>query len=61
VQLFATTHSLEAVDAILGAETIDRDEITGFRLEVKDGRCAARRYAGDLLYRLRHERGLDVR
>lgn len=60
VQLFATTHSIEAIDALLQADGLP-EEIIGFRLESKDGRVSARRYAGELLYRLRHERGLDVR
>ena len=61
VQLFATTHSLEAVDAVLGAEDVDLAEINGYRLEAEEGRTTARRYAGELLHRLRYERALDVR
>jgi len=61
VQMFATTHSLEAVDAVLGAKDIDLEEVNGYRLETKKGRTSARRYSGDLLHRLRHERALDVR
>ncbi len=61
VQLFATTHSLEAVDAIVGAKDVDLREVNGYRLESMEGKSTARRYTGDLLHRLRNERGLDVR
>lgn len=61
VQLFATTHSLEAVDAILAADTTPEEDIVGFRLEREEERTVARRYGEDLLKRLRYERGLDVR
>lgn len=58
IQLFATTHSLEAVDAILNTE-VDKNQIVGFRLGTENE--PAKRYSGELLYRLRYERGLDVR
>ena len=61
VQLFATTHSLEAVDAILDAENLDLQVVRGFRLERRDNKIVAQNYSGDLLHRIRHERGLDVR
>lgn len=58
VQLFATTHSLEAIDAMLGGAAGDRPEIIGWRLA--DG-AVEKRLHGDLLRRLRFERGLEVR
>ncbi|MCP3143847.1 AAA family ATPase [Pyxidicoccus xibeiensis] len=61
VQLFATTHSLEVVDAILGADTTEQEDIVGFRLERSETGTTARRFGEDLLKRLRYERGLDVR
>ncbi|QRK11239.1 AAA family ATPase [Archangium violaceum] len=61
VQLFATTHSLEVVDAILGADDTREEDIVGFRLERGEGRTSARRFGEDLLKRMRYERGLDVR
>jgi hypothetical protein len=61
VQLFATTHSLEAIDAILAADTTPEEDIVGYRLESKDTRVIAHRYSEDLLKRLRVERGADVR
>jgi AAA15 family ATPase/GTPase len=62
VQVIATTHSLEAVDAILfGAPDGMRDDIVAFHLEQTEERTIAKRFDGDLLARLRKERGLDVR
>jgi AAA15 family ATPase/GTPase len=61
VQLFATTHSLETVDAILSADTTPEEDIVGYRLERTNGHTTAKRYGEDLLKRLRYERGLDVR
>ena len=61
VQLFATTHSLEAIDAILAADTTPEEDIVGYRLEAVDARVIAHRYSEDLLKRLRIERGAEVR
>jgi hypothetical protein len=61
VQVFATTHSLEVVDAILGADETPEEDIVGFRLERTEGWTSARRFGEDLLKRMRYERGLDVR
>lgn len=55
VQLFATTHSLEAVDAILA--TVPTEDLVLYRL--KGGR--ARRYSGELLRTARVELGHEVR
>jgi hypothetical protein len=62
VQLFATTHSLEAIDALLAADdTPAQEDIVGYRLEASGQVVTARRYGEDLLRRLRTERGLEVR
>jgi hypothetical protein len=61
VQVFATTHSLEALDAILAVDTTPEEDIVAYRLEREDDRTTARRYGEDLLKRVRYERGLDVR
>lgn len=58
VQLFVTTHSLEAIDAMLQPE-VDTDDIVAFRLNPKGQ--GSQRFSGNLLHRLRSERGLDVR
>jgi hypothetical protein len=61
VQLFATTHSLEAVDAMIEAESENLDRIVGYHLEAPNGVPQVQRLDGHLLHRLRYERGLDVR
>ena len=61
VQLFATTHSLEAVDAMIAAESKSLDRIVGYHLEAPNGVPQVQRLDGDMLHRLRYERGLDVR
>jgi len=61
VQLFATTHSLEAVDAVLGADTTAEEDVVGYRLERTEGRSVVKRFGEGMLKRLRYERGLDVR
>lgn len=61
VQLFATTHSLEAIDAILVADKDVINEIVTFRIEYKKQKLRAKRFSGETLYELRHELGQDVR
>ena len=61
VQLFATTHSLEALDAILAAGKDHPDEMVAYRFPDPARPGPPKRYAGDQLHRLRYERGLDVR
>ena len=64
-----TTHSLEALDALLMAmpgEAADNDVVV-FQLhrnqvqEPVSDQVQVKRFAGDLLHRLRFDRGLDVR
>lgn len=55
VQVFATTHSLEAIDAIL--EGVPDEDLALYRLQ--DGE--ARRYAGEVLRTARVELGQEVR
>lgn len=57
IQLFATTHSLEAIDAILGEKGERAESITAFRLQ----QGTAKRFSGEQLKRLRLDRGLEVR
>ncbi|WP_170319574.1 AAA family ATPase [Polyangium spumosum] len=61
VQVFATTHSLEALDAILAVDPTPEEDIVAYRLERDGDQTTARRYGEDLLKRIRYERGLDVR
>lgn len=58
IQLFVTTHSLEAIDAMLSTD-IGEDNIVAFRLNSKGQ--PPQRFSGNLLHRLRSERGLDMR
>jgi hypothetical protein len=59
-QVFATTHSLDAIDAIVAASET-RHDIVAFRLPpLGSGRPVAR-FSGPDLYRLRHNSGLEVR
>ncbi|UUO14454.1 AAA family ATPase [Dolichospermum heterosporum] len=60
VQLFATTHSLEAVDALLGVTESDSDLVL-YRLEPKEGKTKVVRHDGHRLRRLREELGQEVR
>ncbi len=61
VQVFATTHSLEAVDAIAQSVTERIEDVVTFHLDQTEDETRVKRIAGHLLFRLRHERGLDVR
>ncbi len=61
VQILATTHSLEAIDGFVTAEGNKVDDIVSYRLTQAEDETKVRRLAGDLLLRIRQERGLDVR
>ena len=60
IQLFATTHSLEAVDAILAVTESDSDLVL-YRLEPKENETSALRIGRDRLQRLRENLGMEVR
>jgi ABC-type Na+ transport system ATPase subunit NatA len=59
VQLFATTHSLEAVDAIAKLDKSINGGLSAYHLS--DNTDEIRRYTGGMLHRLVHQRGLDIR
>jgi ABC-type phosphonate transport system ATPase subunit len=62
VQVLVTTHSLEALDALAAAPTTgSADDVVAFNLAQREDRTECKRFAGDLLRRLRFERGLDLR
>lgn len=61
VQVFATTHSLEALDAIAFSLPNAQNEIVAYHLDQNHERTTAKRFDGELLTRLRRERGIDVR
>lgn len=63
VQVFVTTHSLEALDALVAVRPVldEGDDVVAFHLRQTDEKTHGKRLYGDLLRRLRFERGLDVR
>jgi hypothetical protein len=61
VQLFVTTHSLEAIDALLAADTTPEQDVVAFKLGRQGGQSAVKRYGEDQLKWMRFERGLEVR
>jgi AAA15 family ATPase/GTPase len=60
IQLFATTHSLEAVDALLQACDGNTDLAT-YRLLLNDGQINVTRFDKAYLTRLREELGVEIR
>jgi len=60
VQLFATTHSLQAVDALLASAESDSDLVL-YRLEPNEPQIRVVRHDGHRLRRLREELGQEVR
>jgi hypothetical protein len=61
VQVIMTTHSLEALDAMLDASEAVKSELVAYHLEQDAEKTKAERFSENLLLRLRRERGLDVR
>jgi len=61
VQIFMTTHSLDAVDAVLRASKNKQAEVIAFHLSNEDGVRSVKRYAEDFLERIRFQRGIDIR
>ena len=62
VQLFATTHSLEALDAIMqGVGEEHQKEFAVFRLPPVGTDLAVRRFSGQTVSDMRYEGGLDLR
>jgi hypothetical protein len=61
VQLFATTHSLETLDELLGASERSGVELVLYRLEGNVPQVVVKRFAQRLLSRVRGEAGAEVR
>ena len=61
VQLFATTHSLEAIDALLTATRKSGDGFVCHQLRRRDDKTFVQRFDSELMYDMRYEGGLDVR
>ncbi|TVP64907.1 MAG: ATPase [Nodularia sp. (in: Bacteria)] len=60
VQIFATTHSLEVIDALLVANTSETDLVV-YRIEREDAQTNAVRLDRNMLKTLREELGQEVR
>ena len=61
VQLFVTTHSLEAVDAILSSVGEESDDLVAYRLPGRGTGFSVKRFTKKTLQDLRHDGGLDIR
>lgn len=61
VQLFLTTHSLEASDIILDDCKNELEDIAVYHIKNQKNGTTARRYSGKKLINLRNEIGFDVR
>lgn len=61
VQLFATTHSLEAVDAMIGACKDKEIDLVGYRLQRDITQTRTKRFGKAYLEQLREELGVDLR
>jgi energy-coupling factor transporter ATP-binding protein EcfA2 len=60
IQVIATTHSLEVLDALLASD-LGEDDLAAYQLKQTEERTECKRFAGSALKRLRYERGLDIR
>lgn len=60
VQVFATTHSLEAVDSVITAFDGEIDKLAAFRLERRDG-IHVSSFSGEMLKNIRELLGQDIR
>lgn len=60
VQLFVSTHSLEAVDAMLSSVG-EHSDLVGYRLPGRGTDLPLKRFGRQTLHDLRHEGGLDIR
>ena len=61
VQIFATTHSLEAVDAVCRNFSDSLESLVAFRLKPMEAATSVKRLTGEFIDRIRFERGLDIR
>jgi predicted ATPase len=61
VQLFVTTHSLEAVDAMLRSVGAEVDGLVAYHLPPRGSSHSAYRLSGESIRSMRTEGGLDLR
>ena len=59
VQVFLTTHSKDAIDALISAQQ-DYDEISAYRLEHYKGSIYVKQFRGPDLYQLAKNQGMDI-
>lgn len=59
VQVFLTTHSDDAIDALVRAQD-DYNNINAYRLEHYKDKIFVKKFGGIDLYRLRREQGMDI-
>ena len=59
VQVFVTTHSDDAIDALVRAQN-DYNNINAYRLEHYKDRIFVKKFEGTDLYCLRREQGMDI-
>ncbi|SCJ38428.1 recombination protein F [uncultured Clostridium sp.] len=60
VQAFVTTHSLDAIDAVVDAVGEEGEGLAGYRLEAEEY-TRVRRFSGRRLFEMRALQGLDMR
>lgn len=61
IQIFTTTHSLEAIDAVLGSKISPEKDLSLFRLKHDYRKITCKKIAGETLKDLRYELAQDVR
>ena len=61
VQLFLTTHSLEAIDVLLNDCKDELENIVFYHIRNSKEKTVAKRYSGEKLLKLRNEIGFDIR
>lgn len=61
IQVFLTTHSMEAIDIILESTQKDFDKVACYRLEKDEEEISVTRFSGEKLYNIRNTMGVDIR
>lgn len=61
IQLVLTTHSLDAVDGVISSMSENLEDLAAFHLPDRGSGQSIKRLSGDIMKRLRFERGLDLR
>lgn len=61
VQLFATTHSLETIDAVIDASKNEAVDLVAYRLEQDEVQTGVTRFDKGLVTRLREDLGMEIR